>query len=63
MRESSNVTLLLGMCALLAANLVMVAAHWLPGKLWPYAVVALIYCIAIALIVLSQRQRVRAHKE
>ena len=57
-----KVTLLLGMAALLAANLFHFAMHWMHGDRWPDAILGFFYGVAIALLLLSVWQRTHAHR-
>ena len=60
--HNPKVTLLLGMVALLAANLFQFAKHWMHSEAWPDAILGFFYGVAIGLLLLSVWQRTHAHR-
>ena len=59
LNRNPKLTLMLGLIALLIGNLLIFAKHWMHGDAWPDAIVGLFFGMAIGLLLLSVRQRVR----
>lgn len=62
MLKNPNVTLLLGMAALLVGNVLNFAKRWMHDDVWPDAIVGVFFGMAFGLLLLTIWQRTHAHR-